>query len=271
MHDPRKSSAAHGFVSAVPALLMTGLALAAGFIPACKSPSKCLIEGRDASGPASCPPPIIPTAAGGADKAVAVTYEAAARAPGSYWSGAARTEAIATGAAVINKHQCTRCHEVDGQKGIGRPFDCVTCHVFIKGLTPDDRRYKKIAKKHGKDTIERYIRNIEHELRIPALDAIARRVRPEWTRDFLPAPYDLRPIFDESMIRNQLTTAEIVSVIRYFAAIADVPDPAAADYRPTPLPPRPTAERIAAGKATFIARACPACHLYGYVDLGQPA
>ncbi len=245
------------------------LALAATlFAPACKKPSRCLVEGRDAGGALTCPPPIVATAPA-ATPAPAPTFEQAARTPGAYWTQTDRTAAIADGTAVIHEHQCTRCHTIDQQPGIGRPFDCVACHVFIKELTPDDRRYKSIAKKHGKDTIDRYIRNIQHELRIPDLSGIARRIRPEWTARFLPAPYDLRPVFDESMIRNQLTPGDVTKLIRYFAAVGDVPDPTAPGYTPTPPPPRPTAERIAQGKQAFIDRACTTCHEFGGVPLGD--
>ena len=71
------------------------------------------------------------------------------------------------------------------------------------------------------------------------------------------------------MIRNQLTPGDVTRLIRYFAAIADVPDPTARGYAPTPLPPRPTAERIAQGKQAFIDRACITCHEFGGIALGD--
>lgn len=183
-------------------------------------------------------------------------------APPPRWAPAARDQAIAAGVAVITRHQCTRCHELDGLPGAGRPYDCVSCHVFLKGLTPADPRYQKIATNNGQDVLDRYIRNIEHLRQVPNLTAIGRRLRPAWIAEFLQHPTDLRPALDDAMLRNTLTPDDARTLARYFAAVADVP----ADGEPgSALPPPPALDpaRVARGRAVFELRACPACHVVG--------
>jgi len=198
-------------------------------------------------------------------------YETARKTEGAYWTTADRSAAITAGVEVFHKHQCTRCHEIDGQPGIGRPFDCVSCHVFMHNLPSDKRLYDQLTAKHGKEIIDRYVEKIQHELVIPNLSQIARRVRPEWIGEFLPAPHDLRPSFDESMIRNQLTKPEIDKLVRYFAAMGDTLDPFAEGYQPAPLPPRPLPAWLEQGKALFKEKACNTCHTLGNVDFGYDA
>lgn len=190
-------------------------------------------------------------------------WEVASEIGGRNWPLAQRAKAIAAGAEVVKKHQCTRCHEIDGLPTAGRPFDCVSCHVFLKGLEPGERRYEDLARKYGREVIERYQRNIVHLRQVPNLSTMARRVRPEWIGGFLTAPEDLRPILEESMIRHKLEPAEVKALVRYFAAMADVPDPTRPGYRPTRLPPRPDAARMEKARKKFANASCPSCHTMG--------
>lgn len=186
------------------------------------------------------------------------------------WSDAERTSAIAAGEKVIAEHQCTRCHKVEELPGAGRPYDCVSCHVFIKGLEPGSELYDKIAAGNGKDVLDRYIENIYHYLELPDLTNIARRVEPTWIAEYLAQPYDVRPVLQESMIRNKLTADEIKTLVRYFAATAEAPDPYAEGYVAPRPPPAPTRETIASGKKLFAERGCPGCHTFGNEFFGVP-
>jgi mono/diheme cytochrome c family protein len=180
-----------------------------------------------------------------------------APAPAFAWAPAERQQAIRAGQALIGKYQCTRCHAIDGLPGAGRPYDCVACHVFLKDLKPDDDRYQKMIVKNGKDVIDRYIRNIVHLRRVPDLTKIARRLRPAWIAEFVRAPFDVRPMLDDSMLRNRMPAADARALARYFAAIADVPDDAPAAVATAP------AERVARGKEAFGNAGCPTCHTVG--------
>lgn len=185
---------------------------------------------------------------------------AASAAP--HWTAAARDEAIAAGKAVITKHQCTRCHELDGLPGAGRPYDCVSCHTFLKGLTPGDERYQKIAANNGQDVLDRYIRNIDHLRLVPNLTAIGKRLRPAWIEQFVQHPQDLRPILEDAMQRNRLTPDDARAIARYVAAVADVPGP---DEPGAELAASPAIDpaRVAQGRALFEQKACTLCHVVG--------
>lgn len=181
------------------------------------------------------------------------------------WAPAERDEAIAAGRAVLEKHECTRCHKIDDLKEAARPLACTSCHVFLTGLRPGERQYKAIADKYGEDVMKRYQRNITHLVGSPDLTMIARRVRPSFLSAFLTEPFDLRPALDESMIRHALSPGDVKAVVRYFAARADAPDPAT-----TPAAPLPAAEpaKVDAGRRLFLTRGCAACHTFGNLDTG---
>ncbi len=197
-------------------------------------------------------------------------FETAAATAGQHWPVVERAAAIAAGVVIIERHQCTRCHTIDGLPGAGRPYDCVSCHTFLLGLAPGNPTYEKIAAKNGKDILDRYIANIVHLTRVPDLTLVGRRVRPAWIAGYLAAPHDIRPVLEASMIRNKLTADDIRALARYFAAIADVPDPYGPDVRRRrhARRRRPAATRIASGKRKFVAAGCPSCHVFGNIDFG---
>jgi mono/diheme cytochrome c family protein len=203
------------------------------------------------------------------DAAVAVA--AVPTVPTVAWEPAARDEAIAAGRAVIEKHECTRCHTIDDLPAASRPRGCTSCHLFLKGLAPDDKARKAIADKYGEPIIARYQRNIVHLREVPNLTKIARRVRPAFLRDFLHEPFDVRPLLEESMIRHHLNDAEIRAVVRYFAARGEAADPWADKPEPESTPPAPSAERIEAGKKLFTSKGCTSCHTFGNVETGVTA
>lgn len=187
------------------------------------------------------------------------------------WTEEARSSAIAEGRAVLEKHQCRRCHELDDLPDPARPDHCTSCHVFIDGLKPEDELYQRIAGKYGHEVLERYQRNIVHLKTVPSLTGVGRRIRPDWIADFLASPTDLRPVLEESMIRTNLSPDERTAVARYFAAVADVPDPTGPQAGVPTAPDRPDAEQMAAAQALFKAKACATCHTVGNLDLGVTA
>jgi mono/diheme cytochrome c family protein len=182
------------------------------------------------------------------------------------WDPAARTAAVEAGKAVITKHQCTRCHTIDDLPEADRPLHCTSCHTFLKTLSPSDRRYQKLAQTHGEATLQRYQKNIDHLREVPNLTGIGRRVRSDWIVSFLREPYDVRPALEDSMFRHRMSEAEIQTVVRYFAAVAEAKDPASGGEAPSAA--APSAERVEAGKKLFLTRGCVACHTFGNVPTG---
>lgn len=185
------------------------------------------------------------------------------------WDQATKEKAITDGKAVMIKHECRRCHEIDDLPAASRPNGCTTCHIWLKGLKPDDKQYKDIVSKYGAPVIERYQRNVIHLEKVPELTGVGKRVRADYIESFLTEPYDQRPTLEESMFRHKLTHDEIRAVARYFAAVADAPDPWAPGYVAVAAPPKPDAARIEEGKKLFLGKGCIACHTYGNLETGM--
>ncbi|MCC6644277.1 MAG: c-type cytochrome [Polyangiaceae bacterium] len=200
--------------------------------------------------------------------AAATASPSASAAPPPRWAPSERDAALSAGRAVLERHECTRCHKIDDLKEAARPLACTSCHVFLTGLRPGDRQYKSIADKYGEGVMKRYQRNIQHLVGSPDLSMIARRVRPSFLASFLAEPFDLRPTLEESMFRHALSPADVRAVVRYFAAKADAPDP---ETTPDEPPPPADPAKVAAGKALFLSRGCAACHTYGNLATGVTA
>jgi mono/diheme cytochrome c family protein len=185
------------------------------------------------------------------------------------WDPKARDEAIAAGKAVLVKNECRRCHDIDDLPAPVRPNYCTSCHEFLKGLKPGDKPYEEIKTRYGEEFIKRYQRNIVHLIKVPNLTNLGRRVRADYIASFLAEPYDQRPTLEESMIRHDLSAADIKIVARYFAAIANARDPYAASYKTPELGDRPPQTRIEKGKQLFLTKGCVACHTFGNIDTGM--
>ncbi|MFI5299174.1 MAG: hypothetical protein ACHREM_13845 [Polyangiales bacterium] len=179
------------------------------------------------------------------------------------WTPRDFRDAIADGSAVFTKHECTRCHEIDDQPAPARPFQCTGCHQMILALTPGTPDFQRAVDHNGAEVIARYQRNIKHLIEVPRLTGIAKRVRLDWIASYLKEPYDVRPMLEESMFRHRLSATDVTRVVRYFAAIAGVPDPAThvQDLR-EPLM-SDVNRRVRDGESLFMNRGCPACHLFG--------
>lgn len=187
------------------------------------------------------------------------------------WAPKDKEAALSAGRAVLEKNQCTRCHTIDDLPAAARPLACASCHVFLKGLKPEDRQRKAMVEKYGEEIIGRYQRNIDHLQDVPSLTKIARRVRPSFLAAYLREPFDLRPAMEESMIRHRLSEDDIRAVVRYFAARADAADPFAPGHVETPHAAKPSDARLAEGKKLFLGRGCATCHTFGNVATGVTA
>lgn len=173
------------------------------------------------------------------------------------------------GRAAMQRAECTRCHDVTDPAGDGRGVSpaprgrhCVGCHTWILSTRGDA---DAIARhRHRYPDWDRYLESIEHFTRLPDLGTIARRVRPEFLRAFLDAPFDLRPHLDESMVPVQLSARDKDAVVAYLRELAG--DQAVP--RGAPAAPEPSAARVAAGRAAFERAGCASCHVVGNERFG---
>ena len=211
------------------------------------------------------PPPTVSDAAPG-PSATAAAFVV----PTVTWDPKTRDDAIAAGKAVLVKNECRRCHDIDDLPAPVRPNYCTSCHEFLTGLKPGDKQYEELKGRYGLDILQRYQKNIVHLIKVPSLTNVGKRVRADYIASFLAEPYDQRPTLEESMIRHNLSEADIHAVARYFAAVASAPDPFAADATPVDLGKRPEQQRIDKGKQLFLSKGCTACHTFGNLDTGIP-
>lgn len=179
----------------------------------------------------------------------------------------ARADALDAGRTLIAKHECTRCHQIDGLSGVGKDFDCAACHRMLEDLRPEDARYVALCAKYGTQLIERYRRNIRHYLQVPSLTGLGKRVRGDFIDAMLRAPVDQRPLLEESMIRSNLSQAERGTLVRYFRAAAGE-DPTDPNDATDAVRARPTTAELERGRAVFAASGCPSCHTLGGTNLG---
>jgi len=175
----------------------------------------------------------------------------------------------ARGKAVMTRAQCNRCHDVSDVSGQGRGLDaadravhCVDCHTWILGTKGDQAAIE--AQLRVFPDWERYLETIVHLTRLPDLGTLTRRVDPAFIRHFLDAPIDLRPHLEESMIPLRLSAKDKDAVVAYLTALNGAEAVRKGQARgPVSL----SAERVAAGRAKFLALGCPTCHLLGNAKL----
>lgn len=193
------------------------------------------------------------------------------------WAADERARAIEEGRAALERHECSRCHSfgAEGDLGhvapAGRSDHCTSCHQWLKGMQPGDRHFDLLASRYGEDVVRRYQRVIDHYQEVPDLHRFAERIEPRWIDEFLREPYDLRPAMGETMPRLALGDADRRAIVRYFAAVAGVADPAAgpaAGPAAALVAPAPSPAALAEGRQLFLTRGCVACHTFGNLDTG---
>lgn len=149
---------------------------------------------------------------------------------------------------VFVRHECHRCHEIEGVAAPPAQKQCSGCHVELANAPTDPKKMEKGHATYG-DAFDRFVRRTQTlYVDVPPLASLS-RFRASWLRSFLQSPYDLRPHLAESMPRLALTPADVDVLVKGLAR--DVP------------PPTPSAERLERGAGLFEARACTTCHLFG--------
>ncbi len=171
------------------------------------------------------------------------------------------------GRAAMKQAECTRCHNVtdgdDRGRGLAaapRSSHCVGCHNWILD-TKDDPAAIARNRERFPDW-DRYLTNIVHFTALPDLGTLTRRVKPSFIREYLDAPYDLRPHLDESMIRVRLSAVEKDDVVSYLSELNGA-------KHASKTMATPSAARIAKGRSLFERGGCASCHLVGNLELGS--
>jgi len=158
------------------------------------------------------------------------------------------TVARVDASALIEKLECTRCHEIPAIAAAPREKHCVRCHQDIHaGTFATDP--PTLARWRGRITSLRWA---------PSL-AGADRLRRAWIRDFLLAPHDLRPGLVAQMPRLAITAEDAARLAAHLAP--DVPESALA------IDPAIAAR----GAELFRSLACGRCHRFTGAIADDPA
>ncbi|MHB8876313.1 MAG: hypothetical protein ACYC8T_21685 [Myxococcaceae bacterium] len=182
---------------------------------------------------------------------------------------------------IRDRHQCDRCHgveavfgppiEVSGRDESPEPRpeaaasdwapepgplpveggSCAGCHRAFSTAAEAPARLAQGRTLYG-ELFDRYLQTTgTRYCHVPALSSME-RFRAGWLREYLEAPYDVRPNLLESMIRHRLTPAEAESLVAGWNGAPELPEP-----------PRPSPERLSQGQALFDHKSCGLCHLFG--------
>jgi cytochrome c2 len=149
--------------------------------------------------------------------------------------GAATADAIALGKTLVTKHECVRCHTIEGVDKPTPEYDCVGCHREIEAGT----FAAPAAELAG------YQERVHSLVDVPRL-APAGRLRREWIATFLADTHDLRPNLVPTMPRFALPAADVAAIAAFLAPDAETSAPVLGD--------------AARGREIADAKGCGTCH-----------
>lgn len=168
------------------------------------------------------------------------------------WGALLAVALAATPQDILVRHECHRCHEVEAVAPLPVKQSCAGCHQDISSAAGDAKRMAEGAKRYGAAWTRFVERTGGRYCHVPPLVQME-RFDGAWLRAFLMAPYDLRPNLGESMIRHNLSDAEVEAlVVGWGAKVVDRSSEKA-----------PSKERLARGAAVFDRAGCGTCHLFG--------
>jgi mono/diheme cytochrome c family protein len=169
----------------------------------------------------------------------------------------APVEPTVTATEALTVGSCALCHSATpGVAEAAMTDSCHTCHVWIKDMSSDPTSRAKAIEIFP--LWERYERNVATYMEVPDLQAAMARLDPDWVRDYLLDPHDLRPHLNESMPRFGMTPGQIEAIVVAF-------DEANVVVAQTPAP---DPANINAGAQLFVERGCTACHTFGALHTG---
>jgi cytochrome c2 len=194
---------------------------------------------------------LAPAAAIGACALTALAAPGAPAAPGS-------------GAALIARGQCGRCHDVGALavEATPRERSCAGCHRWIhdaREQPEESARWRKVY-----PAWDRYLANVRSFLDVPDLAASAARLTPDFVAGYLRAPFKVRPALPESMIRTGYAADEATRIATWLTDRARARRPwSAAAAAAASQPPSSRPEDVAEGARLYQRLACATCHALG--------
>ncbi|NUP08145.1 MAG: c-type cytochrome [Polyangiaceae bacterium] len=151
------------------------------------------------------------------------------------------TKPVASGAELVERFQCARCHDGARTAEVPRDKHCVQCHFQIG----------EGSFKAPPDILAMWKPRVMHLRFVPSLSGIGRLVKPAWAEQFLMRPFDLRPSSHPEMPRLALDAVEAQAIVAHLAAGAP---PVGSDATP--------AGDVSRGRVLFDTKTCSTCHTF---------
>jgi len=150
------------------------------------------------------------------------------------------------GRKLVEQFECNRCHEGTGLAAAAFEKHCVRCHEDIW-----DGKFRSRTAAGSK-----WKEHIAHVRVAPSLEAVGRRLRPEYIEGFLRDPRDVRPELVPTMPRLALSAEQARDVVAHLVSIA----PAGS------RPDRPLDDAdLEHGRQLLEQKGCGSCHSFSGV------
>lgn len=143
------------------------------------------------------------------------------------------------GRSLVEKFECSRCHDGTGLASAPLEKHCITCHQEI---WTDKFKAKP-------DKIEKWKKTVVHYLNAPSLASAGERLDKGHIQAFLLKPHKLRPNMISSMPRLRISEQEAADVAAFLTK----------DAKPTNEAPSGDA---VAGRSVLESKACGTCHVF---------
>jgi cytochrome c5 len=152
------------------------------------------------------------------------------------------------GKKLVEKHECSRCHDGTGLASAPLEKHCTSCH--------DDITLGKF--RAPADKLAKWKKNVGHMREVPSLVSAGKRLRREWLVAFLQEPRDLRPHMVPTMPRLGLSATDASDIAAY--VLRDVAGVGHAE----------AAGNAAQGRQLWEQKSCGTCHTFsGAGELGM--
>ena len=146
------------------------------------------------------------------------------------------------GRSLVEKFECSRCHDGTGLAAAPLEKHCVTCHQEI---WTDKFKAKP-------DKITKWKKTVVHYLNAPSFENAGERLEPAFVSAFLLRPHKLRPNMVSTMPRLRISEQEAADVAAYLT-------------RGAKTAAEPPTGDLAAGRQVLETKACGTCHAFSGV------
>jgi len=150
------------------------------------------------------------------------------------------------GRALVQKFECTRCHDGTGLAPASFEKHCFQCHVDIH-TDQFDKHFKA-----PKDKLEKWKKTVKVYLNAPSFEGASGRYEPEFIQAFLLKPYKVRPHMVSSMPRLAMSPQQAADIAAFLTKGKKAAEPVSGGD-------------VEKGRVVLESKACGTCHTFSGV------